>query len=280
MTEDGALRQARLIARGFSAEVFSWGEGRVLKLFLPGFSSSLADYEARCSAAVSRCALPVARLIERIEIDGRCGLVFEHVPGISGLELLGQKPFRIRGVLREMARVQNRINGHKAPEGLRSLHEILAQHICVQPSLSSSERTRILAHLDRLPEGEALCHADLHPGQILFSPEGVVVIDWANAARATPAADVARSCLLLSLGPPVRQPWLARLVRIGLGAVVHSYLSLRLDCDTAGIDAREIEAWRLPMMAARLGERVPGEEAYLLSMIRARIARDDRTAKP
>jgi aminoglycoside phosphotransferase (APT) family kinase protein len=48
---------------------------------------------------------------------------------------------------------------------------------------------------DWLPDasvpGESLVHRDLHPLNVLITPDGPVVIDWANAARGDASYDVA-----------------------------------------------------------------------------------------
>ena len=45
MTTDGSTLRAPL-AVGRTAEVFAWGDGRVLKLLRPGFADSLGEEEA------------------------------------------------------------------------------------------------------------------------------------------------------------------------------------------------------------------------------------------
>ena len=47
MTEKGAL-----IGRGRTAEIYEWGEGRVVKLFLPGIPAEWARKEARTAEIV------------------------------------------------------------------------------------------------------------------------------------------------------------------------------------------------------------------------------------
>ncbi|TMA37195.1 MAG: aminoglycoside phosphotransferase family protein, partial [Deltaproteobacteria bacterium] len=43
--------------------------------------------------------------------------------------------------------------------------------------------------LETLPDGDQLCHGDMHPGNIMLSRRGPMVIDWTNARRGHPAAD-------------------------------------------------------------------------------------------
>lgn len=51
---------------------------------------------------------------------------------------------------------------------------------------------RLHRRLHEIPyEGAALLHCDLHPGNVILSPAGPVVIDWTNARGGDPALDVA-----------------------------------------------------------------------------------------
>jgi tRNA A-37 threonylcarbamoyl transferase component Bud32 len=54
--------------------------------------------------------------------------------------------------------------------------------------------------------GPELAHGDLHPENVLLSPSGPVVIDWANATRAGAGFDVAMSAVITG-GAPVGRPW-------------------------------------------------------------------------
>ena len=61
--------------------------------------------------------------------------------------------------------------------------------------------------------GGSLIHFDLHPDNVLVSPQGPVVIDWTNAHGGSAAADVAMTWLILetSAGLPGRLlAWLFR----------------------------------------------------------------------
>ena len=56
----------------------------------------------------------------------------------------------------------------------------------------AAELARLHRQLHEIPfEGAALLHGDLHPGNVILSPAGPVVIDWTNAGAGDPALDVA-----------------------------------------------------------------------------------------
>jgi aminoglycoside phosphotransferase (APT) family kinase protein len=45
--------------------------------------------------------------------------------------------------------------------------------------------------------GARLCHGDLHPSNVIMSPNGPVIVDWFDSSRGDPVGDVARSSLIL-----------------------------------------------------------------------------------
>ena len=58
--------------------------------------------------------------------------------------------------------------------------------------------TGILALIERLPPGDGLCHADLHPGNVIMTADGPRLIDWGGAVRAPAALDLAFCHVILS----------------------------------------------------------------------------------
>ena len=56
----------------------------------------------------------------------------------------------------------------------------------------------VLTLIDRLPPEDGLCHADLHPGNVIMTADGPRIIDWACALRASAVFDIARAHISLS----------------------------------------------------------------------------------
>jgi aminoglycoside phosphotransferase (APT) family kinase protein len=55
--------------------------------------------------------------------------------------------------------------------------------------------------LASIGDGDRLLHLDLHPENVLLSPDGPVVVDWTNARRGEPAFDVALTWVIGATSP-------------------------------------------------------------------------------
>jgi Ser/Thr protein kinase RdoA (MazF antagonist) len=125
----------------------------------------------------------------------------------------------------------------------------------------------VRADLARLPEGNAICHWDFHPGNVIETPDGPKVIDWLSAKRGNRLADVARTLLIIrggALGPGT--PFLVRtLTAFGRSVLSRQYLhEYRRICP---FDSPDLEGWRLISAASRLSYGIPQEREYLLGML-------------
>jgi aminoglycoside phosphotransferase (APT) family kinase protein len=147
----------------------------------------------------------------------------------------------------------------------------LRRQILQAPLLSQRTRRAALGILEELPGGECLCHGDFHPGNVMLDGSRELVIDWHDASCGNPAADVARTWLLLRTAL-----WSHRMTRrivVGLAGrwLFHGYFN-RYQELVPGV-REEFHRWRLPVVAARLSEGVAGVEGRLV-----RLA--DELAKP
>jgi Ser/Thr protein kinase RdoA (MazF antagonist) len=253
-----------LIGEGRTAEVFLFGADRVVKLMRPGFDSRSLITEAERAAAAFRAGAPAPKVIEMVEVDGRRGIVFERVSGPSMLDEL------LRGAAAnemaiQLASLHSRLLKLHA-QGLPDVRDRLADRIDEAGLLTLGERRACKDSLSDLPDGTSLLHGDFHPGNVHLTSSRRVVIDWMDAARGAPAADVARTMLLGSPATiPPDTPDRGRLV----GVIEHfrARYAERIHRHP-GCSAREVEGWALPVAAARLSEGIAHEEPSLVTMVR------------
>jgi Ser/Thr protein kinase RdoA (MazF antagonist) len=210
------------IGAGREAEVFTWGDDAVVKLFRSGFAGHRTEAEALV-ALDGRGIAP--RLIDVVEQDGRTGLVLERLDGRDLLALLQRHPSRVLHWARTLAETHRAVHAVAAPAGLPDLRQVLATRIG-RAALPSPLRAFALQVLDGLPDGDRLLHGDYHPGNVLVAEDRVRVIDWVNAARGAPEADHARTLLLLRWSdlPPDTPAVIRALLRAGRSLLAREYV--------------------------------------------------------
>lgn len=251
----------RVIGNGRTAELLARPDGRCVKLYCSGMGAA-AGREYALLRALAGTPLPVPAVFARITQGGRPGFEMEYVAGESLLALLMRNPMAIRKVAHRMAALHAQVHQTPPPGGLAPLAARLRRDIPRAEGLSEATRQRVLDRLDALPGGQALCHFDLHPGNILRGADGRdVIIDWPDACAGNPCADVCRTVVLL-LGaspPPGSAPRLAQSLRAFNESLQRQYLAEY--CRLTGRNARDFAPWLAPVAAARLAERAGDPEA-------------------
>ena len=110
--------------------------------------------------------------------------------------------------------------------------------------------------LAALPTGGplVLCHGDLHPGNVILTSDGPMLVDWFDTGRGDPIADVARSTLLMAPdvdAAPRHLPGGAPELRQRL---TDAYVEALGD-----LDASHLARWRAVMAIARVAEGVASD---------------------
>jgi aminoglycoside phosphotransferase (APT) family kinase protein len=158
------------IAEGRDSAIYDHGPGKVLRQARDG--RSLVE-EAEVMSYVGAHGYPVPTVHD-------AGVGYLVMDRIDGPTLLDDAiPFRIGRNAELLARLHDQL--HRIP---------------VPPWLTREAP---------LP-GDAIVHRDLHPLNVLITPDGPMVIDWANASRGDPAFDVADTWVLFACGDPPLHP--------------------------------------------------------------------------
>ncbi len=237
----------RLLATGNVAEVFEWGS-RVVKLYRSATAKQAAYREAANHAAVEALGLPVPAVWGIRHIDGRWGIVLDRLSEASFAERMREDPTVVPFYIAILARLHAQIHTHPANQ-LGNLKVRLATNIARTSLLEERQKQILLSRLAGMPDGDRLCHGDFHSMNVLGEASQPIVIDWPDASRGDPAADVCRSYLLLKLhAEEIAEPYLDAYCRPG------------------NLSRQKIIRWLPYVAAARLAEEAPDDRDRLLKI--------------
>ena len=258
-------------AQGREAEVFRLKDGAALKLMRDPDAMARVKREAAAMRALSEQGHRAPTVYGIVEVDGRPGLVTEYIEGPDLFIKLGTHPWKIWYAGSVMAKTHASMHECRAPESLPDLHDELRGRIAAATLLPSDLADAVLGLLGRLPRGDRLSHGDFHLGNLLGDWDAPVVIDWGDAARGDPLADVARTELLHRLGepPPGTSRCLRTVIPLGRGILAGRYLSVYKRY--GGIDEVRLEQWKVVRAAVRLAEGIDSETEPLLRYLRERM---------
>ncbi len=233
----------------------AYGRGAVVKVPDPSTPPDWIQFEAQYTEAVRAAGAPAPRLLGIEQISGRIASVWERVEGTSMWQHVVDRPDRSAELGRMLADVQRALFAVVAPVTLPNQHDRLVSKIRRSAATVDASLARALDLLPAPTGAPRLCHGDLHPSNVILSGDGPMIVDWFDASRGDPIADIARSSLtLLSDGanPP---PHLPGSDRATLRVLSDAYLARLRERFEIGDD--QLARWQAINAVARLAEGVP-----------------------
>src|SRR2546427_232948 len=185
-----------LLASGRDGDIFAYGRDLVVRRSRRGRSM---EREAGIMRYVARHGYPAPR-VEDVRANGS-ELVMERIDGPTMLEVLSKRPWTLRRNAGRLAMLHHRLHEISAPDWLERV----------------------------FGGGDRVIHLDLHPLNVILSPQGPRLIDWTNAGCRTGPADVALSsfsAVLRFARPLSRWGWTAS-ARRNRSAASRNSLSIR-----------------------------------------------------
>jgi len=154
------MRTGKLLGSGRSADVYEIDEAWVLRRDRAGWG------DATTEAAVMEHVRGHGYPVPGVRAATRTDLVMERLSGPTMLEAFGAGLLSAEEAGLTLARL------------LRRLHAVPAR-------VSADPAVRVL-------------HLDLHPDNVMLTPDGPKVIDWANAEEGPPGLDWGMSAVILA----------------------------------------------------------------------------------
>lgn len=258
------VSKLKLIGEGYTAEVYALGEDKVLKLFRKGIPEQIIVSEYETAQIVQSYMRNVPRAYELLPIGDHLAIVYERIFGQDMLQQMVKLPVKVDYYAGLLARTH--IEVHKKTvmaTGKYSVKNKLKNDIEAANFIDRNKKESVLDYLMGLPEGQALCHFDFHPGNIIMRDKEPVIIDWMTACVGDPCADIARTNILLMFGEMPNAGFVKRrFVSLFQRHVAKEYNAEYLKCEKISRDA--VDKWMLPVAAARLREWIPDNEKKAL----------------
>jgi len=241
------------VARGSRSSVRAYGRGAVIKVPDPATPAGWIRFEAAHTEAVRAAGAPAPRLLGIEQISGRAASVWERVDGTPMWQQVIDRPDLSAQMGRLLADVQLALFDLVPPVTLPTQRDRLTSKIRRSAAIVDAS---LLRALDVLPPRDGplrLCHGDMHPSNVILGAGGPMLVDWFDACRGEPIADVARSSLLLGDGThtPAHLPGADPAT---LGVLTRAYLA-RLR-ERLELDERELARWQAVNAVARIAEGV------------------------
>lgn len=265
------MKKGKLLGKGLTAEVYEWGHSKVLKLYYSWISNDWIEHEYKVGCIVHEAGISSPALFGNVDVDGRKGIIFEQIYGRSIRSHVETEPWNVDYFGRRMAELHFKIHKQSAKE-LPSQNEKFTSAITEYSGISAKNQKKLLDYLRALPAKPNICHGDLHPNNIIVSGNSLVAVDWSGAYTGNPFGDVARTYLNIispstSSGAEIVMP---APYLLGKRLTCQAYLNEYMRLANTGFEA--IDAWILPVAAARLREKIPGERKWLKDIVNKRLS--------
>ena len=261
-----SLKDLRLLAQGGQALIYEYGEGRVLRVLRNPDDAELLQYEIAITKALLGSDVSVPEVYESLTVDGKPTVAVQRIPGASLLEYMKAHPLQLKKLAHTLAELHIAVSAARVP-GLKPARG--RAHVLTEksPVLTPEHKAFVQQLIGALPDGNALCHGDFHPGNILMHDGKHYIIDWFGAYQGDMLSDAAHTYLILKNVP--RFPGVSApahvVMKLSGAMMARAYLrSLRT---LMGVDMAQFSRWLAVKAAERSFYGLPAEKPVLVRFI-------------
>ncbi|MCF6461989.1 aminoglycoside phosphotransferase family protein [Clostridium sp. Cult1] len=191
------MKYGKTVGVGNTATVYEWKDNKVLKLFHQDYPIESVEKEFKNARLIWDMRFSKPKAYEIISYNKQIGIIYDRLKGESLLDWL-IKTGNIEECAVHMSKLHKQIIQNKI-NNVPNYKDFLRNNI--QNAQSLKEKEEMLYKLDKLPNGNTLCHGDFHPGNIFIHNGQTTVIDFMNICRGHFLYDIARTVFLVEYTP-------------------------------------------------------------------------------
>lgn len=84
---------------------------------------------------------------------------------------------------------------HAGNSNFANKKDQLIKIISWNPRLTEDEKKEFIARVNKMPDGDSICHGDFHGRNVLTDGNKAIILDWPEVSVGNPAADACRTYL-------------------------------------------------------------------------------------
>lgn len=264
------MEKGKLLGKGTTAEVYEWGQDKIIKLFFNKYSYDRINHEASVSRIVYESGVISPAVYDTVEVDGRKGIIYERIQGKPILEHLITMPWNSYYYLQKTVELQHNIHKFSAKD-LPTQKERFTHTIGLSSEILGNRAQKIIDYMESLPDGESICHGDFYVNNILVSGKKLVPIDWAGTYKGNPLGDVARTGMIICSPAMLFEIPDVVTMLSSYPKTLFFWIYINEYIKRSKVRFADIDSWVLPVAAAKLKDHIPGEEKWLLDIINKRL---------
>lgn len=193
------MKYGKIIGKGNTATVYELEGSKVLKLFNQGYPKESVEKEFNNARAISNMDFMKPKAYEIVILEEGIGIVYDKIECESLLDWVVRTGY-VQSCAVYMANLHKAIFQNSI-SNVPSYKDFLKYNIVKALSENPNKQKEALEMLDKLPDGNVLCHGDFHPGNIFISDGQAMVIDFMNVCHGDFLYDIARTVFLVEYTP-------------------------------------------------------------------------------
>lgn len=276
-----------LVGRGATSEVYQLNDTQVIKLYNTGCSEDSLKYEYEKMLSAYKNHVPVPRIYELVEYNGRLGYIMEYIVGKTLKNVLDIDIAKVTvgeismdeftnnffSYIKQTANTLFEVHKIKS-EQMEKMDDRLKWHTQNTEILSEEEKLKIINLINALPNGDSVCHGDPNPNNIMVSNNKFQLIDWVNAGVGNPFYDIAEYVWLstpsLKEIPEGTPKPLLEFYYQNKNAIIPTFLDEYER--VSRMNVADYEKWMIPLLVSKLhSNRSMEQKKIILEEIRDRL---------
>lgn len=281
------IHLGKLLGNGATADVYEYGNDKVIKLFATGSSIDTVRWEYNKTLSAYESNLPVPKIYDIIEYNNRYGIVMEYVPGETFKCLIDKDIMqvsageisssifaeRILEYVKQTARFLFDIHKIKTDQ-IEAMDNQMLRGVKGNQFLSDEEKKRVIKIIEDLPKGNSVCHGDPNPNNIIVNGDQFKFIDWVNSGVGNPMYDIAEYVLMFTPStnrvPENTPPELIEFIDKYANKIVPAFLEEYEYI--SNLNVSNYKDWFIPLLVSKLNSnRTIDEKNIILDDIRKRL---------